>query len=109
MSILEFDGGVEIRVAGLDKGTAVRAIVNEVDSKVPIAYLGDDATDESAFKALGTRGLTILVRPEPRRTSARLWLKPPEDLLDFLARWLQACRGSGVQTEGGELCQRRDR
>jgi len=91
MTVLEFDGGVEIRVPSLDKGDAVRAIVHEMDSAAPIAYLGDDTTDERAFKALGTRGLSILVRPEARRTSAQLWLKPPDDLLDFLTRWLQAC------------------
>jgi trehalose 6-phosphate phosphatase len=92
MSVLEFDGGVEIRVPTLDKGDAVRAIVDEMDSATPIAYLGDDTTDERAFKALGPRGLSILVRLEPRRTSAQLWLKPPDDLLDFLQKWLQACR-----------------
>jgi len=105
MSVLEFDGGVEIRVSGLDKGDAVHTIMNEMDSDTPIAYLGDDATDERAFKALGTRGLTVLVRSEWRRSSARLWLKPPDDLLDFLARWLQACRGAGTGRENA-LCQR---
>jgi trehalose 6-phosphate phosphatase len=91
MSILEFDGGVEIRTPGLDKGDAVRAIAKEMDQQSPIAYLGDDATDESAFNALGTRGLSVLVRPEWRKTSAQLWLRPPGQLLDFLTRWRDAC------------------
>jgi trehalose 6-phosphate phosphatase len=91
VSLLDFDGGVEIRIAGTDKGTAVRVIVNETEADVPIAYLGDDATDEAAFEALGDRGLSILVRPEWRNTSAQLWLKPPEELLDFLERWRKAC------------------
>jgi len=100
LSVLEFDGGVEIRVPSLDKGDVVRAIVHEMDPAAPVAYLGDDTTDERAFKALGTRGLTILVRPEPRRTSAQMWFKPPEDLLDFLARWLQACREKTLSQDG---------
>jgi trehalose-phosphatase len=90
LKLLEFDGGVEMRMAGLDKGDAVRTILEEVGPEVPIAYLGDDATDEPAFQALEHLGLTVLVRPTPRRTSAQVWLKAPEDLLEFLSRWEQA-------------------
>jgi trehalose 6-phosphate phosphatase len=91
MSVLEFDGGVEMRVADMDKGDAVRTVIGEMDRDSPIAYLGDDATDERAFHAVGSRGLSVLVRPEWRNTSARLWLKPPEELLKFLTRWRDAC------------------
>jgi trehalose-phosphatase len=87
LKLLEFDGGVEMRMANLDKGDAVRTILGELGLGVPVAYLGDDATDEHAFQVLEHRGLTVLVRPTPRRTSAKVWLKPPEDLLKFLSRW----------------------
>jgi trehalose 6-phosphate phosphatase len=92
MDLLEFDGGVEMRMPGRDKGDAVRTILDEIGPEVPVAYLGDDITDERAFLALGTRGLTVLVRPEWRKTAAALWIKPPEGLREFLTRWLQACR-----------------
>ena len=36
---------------------------NEIGPHAPVAYLGDDATDESAFQALQGRGLSVLVRP----------------------------------------------
>lgn len=103
MSVLEFDGGVEMRMPDLDKGDAVRTVISEMDSDAPIAYLGDDATDEHAFDALGTRGLSLLVRPEWRETSARLWLKPPDDLLDFLTRWRQASRRIKAPSGGAVL------
>jgi trehalose 6-phosphate phosphatase len=90
LSLLEFDGGLEIRIAGLDKGDAVRTILDEVGPHAPIAYLGDDVTDERAFHALGERGLSILVRPEWRKTRAQLWLRPPGDVLDFLTMWRDA-------------------
>jgi hypothetical protein len=35
-------------------------------------------------------GLSVLVRPERRETAAALWFKPPEDVREFLTRWLQA-------------------
>jgi trehalose-phosphatase len=92
MELLEFDGGIEIRMPGRDKGDAVRTILDEVGPEVPVAYLGDDLTDERAFLALGGRGLSVLVRPEWRPTAAALWIRPPEALREFLTRWLQACR-----------------
>jgi trehalose 6-phosphate phosphatase len=92
MELLEFDGGIEIRMPGRDKGDAVRTILREIGPEVPVAYLGDDLTDERAFLALGTLGLSVLVRPEWRETAAALWIRPPEGVREFLTRWLQACR-----------------
>lgn len=92
LKLLEFDGGVEIRIPDPDKGDAVRTILKEAGAGVPIAYLGDDATDEHAFRALGARGLTVLVRPKKRRTSAQVWLKPPEELVEFLSLWRGATK-----------------
>jgi trehalose-phosphatase len=90
---MEFDGGVELRMPDLDKGDAVRTGAEEMKPDAPIAYLGDDITDERAFNALGDRGLSVLVRAEWRKTSAQLWLRPPDELLDFLTRWMEACYG----------------
>jgi trehalose-6-phosphatase len=59
-----------------------------LNSAVSIAYLGDDQADEEAFRALQNRGLRILVRPEWRETAADVWLRPPEELVDFLFQWL---------------------
>jgi trehalose 6-phosphate phosphatase len=64
-----------------------------MEPDTPAAYLGDDATDERAFRAISGRGLSVLVRPSWRQTAAELWLRPPEELLDFLNRWLEALRG----------------
>ena len=74
----------------LDKGDAVRTMLKETAPNVPVTYLGDDITDERAFRALSSRGLGILVRPNFRRSAAQAWLKPPEELHDFLSRWLAA-------------------
>jgi trehalose 6-phosphate phosphatase len=102
MELLEFDIGIEMRMPGRDKGDAVRTLLDEIGPGVPVAYLGDDATDERAFLALGSRGLSVLVRPEWRATAAALWISPPEGLREFLTRWLQACRES--QHRGGREC-----
>lgn len=90
VELLEFDGGVEMRPPEPDKGDAVREILKKLDATTPVAYLGDDTTDEHAFEALQGRGLRVLVRPEWRQTSADIWIKPPHELLDFLAKWQKA-------------------
>jgi trehalose-phosphatase len=84
----EFDGGLELRVPGMNKGVAVRTILEEMDKDFVAAYLGDDLTDEDAFTAIKGKGISVLVRKELRPTAADLWLKPPEELLSFLAGWL---------------------
>lgn len=91
LSLLEFEAGVELRV-GRDKGGAVDAIVKEAGTSGPVAYLGDDLTDESAFRAvnkIGSRGLSVLVRREWRETAAQVWLRPPGELREFLAQWVE--------------------
>ena len=93
LRLLEFDGGLEVRVAGPGKGDAVRAILGESAPGAAVAYLGDDLTDEDAFHALKGNGLTALVRHQSRPTVADIWLQPPHQLLQFLQEWLRASGG----------------
>lgn len=88
----DFDGGIELRAPGRNKGYAVREVLGDNTPHTTAAYLGDDLTDEDAFKAIEGRGLSVLVRPHYRPTAAELWLQPPTDLLDFLSRWHTACK-----------------
>ena len=91
MQMLLFDGGVELR-AGRNKGDAVLQLLTEMQCDSPVAYLGDDATDEDAFQALGDRGLGVLVRHQWAPSSANLWLRPPTELRNFLSAWLLVVR-----------------
>ena len=91
LDLLDFDGGIEIRASEADKGDAVRTFLSEISADTPAAFLGDDITDESAFRAMQGRGISVLVRPRWRKTEAQFWLKPPDELLDFLELWLKAC------------------
>jgi trehalose-phosphatase len=92
--LMGFEEGVEIRLRAANKGNVIRTLLSELDADVPIAYLGDDSTDEEAFRALNTRGLTVLVRPKQRFTAAQIWLKPPDELREFLTTWIRFCGGS---------------
>ena len=88
LSLKEFDGGIELRVPARDKGDAVRTVLGEMHQDVVAAYLGDDLTDEDAFRSIKGEGTGILVRDELRPTAADIWIRPPEELLEFLSMWL---------------------
>ena len=70
-----------------DKGKAVlwllKILALEHAQARPI-YLGDDRTDEDAFRALEQRGVGILVSEEPRPTAASYSLKNPTEVERFL-------------------------
>jgi trehalose-phosphatase len=89
----EFNGGLELRARMCTKADAVRTILSEIAPDVPVAYLGDDSSDEGAFRALNDRGLTVLVRPTYRFTAAQMWLRPPVELIQFFTDWVRACGG----------------
>jgi trehalose-phosphatase len=96
LRLLEFERGLELR-AGRDKGDAVAAVLAEMKAssaeEFAAAYLGDDLTDEAAFKAMNAAEgphLSALVRRKWRETAADVWLRPPEELREFLNRWLIA-------------------
>jgi trehalose 6-phosphate phosphatase len=51
-------------------------------------YVGDDITDEDAFRSLAGRGITVAVRDGERRTAADFALEGPDDVRRFLG-WLR--------------------
>ncbi len=92
LQLKEFDGGIELRIPIRNKGDAVRTVLEETDGDGMAAYLGDDLTDEDAFGAIKGRGMGVLVRHELRATAADLWIRPPDELLEFLNFWLPEYR-----------------
>jgi trehalose 6-phosphate phosphatase len=95
INLRKFDGGLELRVTGRDKGYAVAQVLRELPDEAVVAYAGDDYTDEDAFTMLAGRGLSILVRPAYRETAADIWLRSPDEWTSFLNAWMLA------DTEGG--------
>ncbi|HVG10101.1 MAG TPA: trehalose-phosphatase [Thermoanaerobaculia bacterium] len=71
-----------------DKGQALLWMMDTMNlfAEVPL-YLGDDITDEDAFRAIEKQGIGILVAEEPRPTAACYRLRDPGEVLRFL-EWL---------------------
>jgi trehalose-phosphatase len=56
-----------------------------IENKSLIVYIGDDITDEDAFRVIGKKGITIHVRNQSqRKTLAQYWVKNPDEVLCFL-------------------------
>lgn len=73
------------------KGRAVEFLLGEISPPVgtPVLYLGDDRTDEDAFRALrngaGIRGEGVIVGdPPPADTAASAYVRSPEEIAALL-------------------------
>ncbi len=89
-----------------DKGRAIRWILDTLrlpGDRVPV-YVGDDMTDEDAFRALGEDGLGIVVEGETDRdTAADYSLPGPEEVRSFLELLVDAVREEAEAVlDGGE-------
>jgi len=79
-----------------DKGKALLWLLQTLeldgDDVLPI-YIGDDVTDEDAFRVLQDRGIGILVTEEPCKTAASYTLRNTEEVKDFLDKCVQLAEG----------------
>ena len=96
LQVHSFDGGLELRCPGKNKGTAIREILAEDETGTPLAFLGDDLTDEDGFREIKGRGLGLLVRQENRPTQADVHLRPPDELFAFLEKWRTTVRSTSI-------------
>lgn len=68
------------------KGSALLAIIDALGVEADqTLFIGDDVTDEDAFRALGDKGTTILVADEPRPSAARYRLRDTGEVTRLLA------------------------
>ena len=82
-----FAGGFELRAAGRDKGTAVKALLQHEPPGTLAVYVGDDLTDEDAFDAVRERGFGLRVGEPGSVTHATAWLGDTDEVTEFLAEW----------------------
>uniref|UniRef100_A0ACD5Y2Y8 Uncharacterized protein n=1 Tax=Avena sativa TaxID=4498 RepID=A0ACD5Y2Y8_AVESA len=79
-----------------DKGKALEFLLESLGfaecSNVLPVYIGDDRTDEDAFRMLRQRtgqGVGILVSKHPKETSASFSLQEPAEVMEFLLRLVE--------------------
>uniref|UniRef100_A0A7N2LPQ3 Trehalose 6-phosphate phosphatase n=2 Tax=Quercus lobata TaxID=97700 RepID=A0A7N2LPQ3_QUELO len=92
---------MEIRpIINWDKGRALQYVLDtlgfEDSSNVLPIYIGDDKTDEDAFKMIKSigRGFPVAVSTTPKETEALYSLRDPTEVMSFLillAKWKMGC------------------
>ena len=78
------------------KGKAVREILKTFPSVgfLPI-YLGDDQTDEKAFRVLKGHGISVFIGPDNFNSEADFFLRSPDEVREFLFKCLEVRKGGG--------------
>ncbi len=74
------------------KGAAVLWLLDHLGDpqRLPV-FIGDDITDEDAFRSLEGKGVTVLVAEEDRPTRARYRLSDPGEVARFLRALIADC------------------
>ncbi len=85
-----------------NKGKAVKEILKTFPSRqvLPI-YLGDDQTDEDAFRVLKGKGISVFVGMSKPSFAADFFLKNPDEVQEFLFRCQEARRAATSHCSGG--------
>lgn len=95
---------VELRVPGVDKGTAIGELMKlaPFTGYRPV-FLGDDVTDEDGFRAVEAAGGAGVLVGSERATQASHLLDGVAAVNDWLARSLQACAPEGADNNNGGM------
>jgi alpha,alpha-trehalase len=79
-----------------DKGAAVEWVMRRLGvAPEQAVYVGDDVTDEAAFRLLRGVGTTVAVQEVPRPTAAGYRLADVDEVLAFLQRLAEPARAGG--------------
>jgi trehalose 6-phosphate phosphatase len=81
-----------------DKGRAIRWLLSQLGLGIPDVlpiYIGDDLTDEDAFRALRGRGIGILVSEHPQPSAAAYRLNDTDEVAALLRHLIDSEAGDG--------------
>jgi len=84
-----FNGGIELRLLDVDKGTVLERLLDGSPRGAFCVYVGDDETDEDAFHAIRDRGVGIRVGDAAEPTRAEGHLLDTAAVKEFLNTWLE--------------------
>ena len=74
-----------------DKGQAIRWIMEALNlswDENQIVYIGDDTTDEDAFRTVRTRGVTVLVADKAKESAADFIVSNPDEVKKLFEKLL---------------------
>lgn len=83
LQIIDGNKVIEVRVAGIDKGSASRKLYQQSNPDFSLA-IGDDKTDEDMFRAL--QDLAVTIKVGNGNTHAQFYLSNQKDVIHFLTQ-----------------------
>jgi trehalose-phosphatase len=89
LAVRPFSGGVELRARGRDKGTVLGEARRGLPPGTLAVYIGDDDTDEDAFRAVADGGIGIRVGDDRAPTAAAGRLPDCAAVLALLRAWAE--------------------
>jgi len=87
LECMGFNGGVEVRCSGRNKGDVLAELLDLQSSGTFSVFIGDDVTDEDGFREIKGRGIGIRVGEPTTPTAASGFLASCEAVRDFLRAW----------------------
>jgi trehalose 6-phosphate synthase/phosphatase len=85
LQVIDGNKVLEVRMIGVDKGTAATNMVNNLNPDF-ILCIGDDATDEDMFRSMRERGYTIKIGRA--NTAAQYTILSQREVFPFLKRFI---------------------
>lgn len=82
-----FNGGIELRATGRHKGNAFLDLLGEMPEQTFAVYIGDDETDEDAFRVVQRYGVGIKVGEPIGATAAMGFLPDCQAVKTFIETW----------------------
>ena len=101
LRIVDVHDGIELRAPYLDKGSAVRSLLALSPAGTFAVYIGDDHTDDDAFRVVRERGLGIRVGNDAGPTAAEGRIDGPESVGAFLDEWTRRVEEPGAVPREG--------
>lgn len=90
-----FNGGIELRCIDINKGIAIKKLLEGEPKEAFCVYIGDDDTDEDAFKAIQKCGVGIKVGSPEHPTAAIGYLPDIQSVYHFLKEWANVTINKG--------------
>lgn len=87
LTIMHFNRGVELRAQGRNKGVALANLYDEMPPDTFAVYIGDDSTDEDAFRYVKSHGIGIKVGIGRTATEATGRVPDQAAVLAILRDW----------------------
>ena len=96
-----FNGGVELRAKGRHKGDALIDILLKQPERTLALYVGDDETDEDAFRVVRDYGVGVRVGGLTPETHATEFLQDCREVMDFIEKLVKITAQERSWTNNG--------